>query len=120
MTKLFNNSIQVESHGLFFARKTVFKWATTIFSISFFVTPIDYLSGCQSSDSFSLCCGSCRSLPLNLDPLFMNPYLEIAREHATTEELAMLLAERKRPTPKKMTKDQEQRAMFRKGLEKLI
>lgn len=50
----------------------------------------------------------------------MNPYLQIAREHLTTQELEMLLAERKRPEPKRMTKDQELRAELRKRLQKLI
>lgn len=50
----------------------------------------------------------------------MNPYLQIAREHLTTQELEMLLAERKRPEPKRMTKDEEQRLDFRRRLQKLI
>ena len=33
----------------------------------------------------------------------MNPYKEIARRHLTTEELEELLAERKKPAPKKMS-----------------
>lgn len=33
----------------------------------------------------------------------MNPYLQIAREHPTAEDLEMLLAEKKRPAPKPMT-----------------
>ena len=31
----------------------------------------------------------------------MNPYLQIAREHLTVEELEMLLAEKKNPSPNK-------------------
>ncbi|UJH91685.1 hypothetical protein LZ575_03075 [Antarcticibacterium sp. 1MA-6-2] len=66
----------------------------------------------------------------------MDPYLQIAKDHVPTddllrivsarecidfEDLKRLIAEtRKRPEPKRMTKDQEQRAEFRKRLQRLI
>lgn len=50
----------------------------------------------------------------------MNPYLQIAREHLTTQELEMLLAERKRPEPKRMTKEQEFELELERRLQKLI
>lgn len=50
----------------------------------------------------------------------MNPYLQIAREHLTTEELEMLLAERKKPVPKKMTAEEEFDLEIEEALKKLI
>lgn len=50
----------------------------------------------------------------------MNPYLQIARDHLTTQELEMLLAERKRPTPKRMTKEQEFELELERRLKELI
>ena len=54
----------------------------------------------------------------NIKQKLMNPYIEIARRHLTTEDLEMLLAERKKPEPKKMTEEQERRNYYRKYLEK--
>lgn len=47
----------------------------------------------------------------------MNPYLQIIKAylndgHFTTEDLEMLLSEIKRPTPKKMTKEQEEEKYY--------
>lgn len=50
----------------------------------------------------------------------MNPYLQIAREHLTTEELEMLLAERKKPAPKKMTPEQEAANYYEEYLNKYL
>lgn len=50
----------------------------------------------------------------------MNPYLEIARRHLTTQELEMLLAERKQPEPNKMTKEQEFEAELHKRFQKIF
>ena len=48
----------------------------------------------------------------------MNPYLEIAREHLTADELEMLLAEREKPTPKKMTSEQEEERYYMEYFDK--
>ena len=50
----------------------------------------------------------------------MNPYLQIARDHLTTQELEMLLAERNKPAPKIMTKEQEFELEVERRLKKLI
>lgn len=50
----------------------------------------------------------------------MNPYLEIARAHLTVEELEMLLAEKKKPTPKLMTKEQEFELELQRRFEKIF
>lgn len=50
----------------------------------------------------------------------MNPYLQIARDHLSTEELEMLLAEKKRPMPEQMTPEQELYNRYYKTFEKTI
>ena len=43
----------------------------------------------------------------------MNPYLQIARDHLTVEELELLLAEKRKPAPKKKTYEEQRKEHYR-------